>query len=350
MTTTSSPNPSVNRSPAALARRFKPDPFVLLLLAAVVLALLLPSPGAKTSGPLDLHRLTQIGIGLIFFLHGAAFPTAVIVENAKRWRIHALIQGTTFLLFPAIGFLLYLATRGLLSDTLRLGFFFLAALPSTISSAVALTGVARGNVPIAVFNASLSGLIGLVLTPLLLRLVQVSGGGGPSLGSAVADIARVLLLPFVAGQVARPLIGGFITRHKKRIALVDRGVILLIVYTAFASSTAAGLWSTIGIGELAATVLLVALLLAAALASVIATTRALKLSREDEVAVVFCGSTKSLANGAPIAQVVFAGTGLGGVVILPLMIYHQLQLIACASLAQRYARAASRGNAGKPAL
>ncbi|WP_083811069.1 bile acid:sodium symporter family protein [Parvularcula bermudensis] len=330
----------------SIRERIRIDPFVVAMAATALAGFLVPGPGAPSS-PLRLQMVTQVGIALIFFVHGAAFPRQVIVENARRWPVHLLIQGTTFVLFPLIGLVFYYSLGPFLSDSLRLGFFFLAALPSTISSAVAMTAAARGNVPVAVFNASLSGLIGLVVTPALLSMIGSSGTGSLSYQQALIDIAQVLLLPFAAGQLCRPLIADFITRHKPKITRLDRGVILLIVYTAFASSTAAGVWSTVSPVQLAGTIALVMMLLAVALVLVTLAARAIGLSRHDEVSVVFCGSTKSLANGAPMAQVLFAGSGAIGLILLPLMLYHQLQLIACALLAQRYAGQAASEEANE---
>jgi sodium/bile acid cotransporter 7 len=203
-----------------------------------------------------------------------------------------------------------------------------------------MTVLARGNVPVAVFNATLSGLLGLVLTPIMISVVTAAGSLQFSLLDAIVNIALTLLAPFVLGQILRPLIKGFLAQHKPVLSWVDRGVILLIVFTSFATSTAAGVWSRFSAFEFATTLALVLLLLGVAFGFTILAARRLNLPREDEVAAVFCGSTKSLANGAPIAQILFAGSPVLGVILLPLMLYHQLQLICCALMAQRYAKQA----------
>lgn len=319
--------------------RFLPDRFVMLMVLSVILALLFPQIGAS-DGPLQLGLVTQFGIALVFFLHGANLAPENLVAGLKNWRVHALIQGTTFVIFPIFGLVLYFGLAQVLPESLRLGFFFLAALPSTISSAVAMTALAKGNVPVAVFNATLSGLLGLILTPVMISVVTASGGAQFSLIDATLDIAKTLLAPFVIGQLVRPLIKGLLTRYKPIVSLLDRGVILLIVFSSFASSTANGIWSRFSGYEFAITIALVLLLLALAFSFTTLTARRLSMSREDEAAAVFCGSTKSLANGAPIAQVLFAGSPMLGVMLLPLMLYHQLQLMGCAILAQRYSKAA----------
>lgn len=320
--------------------RFLPDRYVMLLMACAILGFLLPELGAN-EGPLRLGLVTKLGISLVFFLHGANLAPQSLMAGVKKWRVHLLIQATTFAVFPLIGLALLWGLESNLPESLRLGFFFLAALPSTISSSVAMTVLAKGSVPVAVFNATLSGLLGLVLTPALMSIAVATGGLQFSLVDAVINIAVLLLLPFALGQLMRPLIKAHLETRKAFVSLLDRGVILLIVFTSFATSTAGGIWSQFSAVEVAATLAIVLILLALVFAFTILTARQFGIEREDEVALVFCGSTKSLANGAPIAQVLFAGSPLLGIILLPLMLYHQLQLIACAILAERYAQAAN---------
>lgn len=317
--------------------RFLPDRYVSLLILAAVLGFLLPDLGAS-DGPLQLGMVTKLGISFVFFLHGASLAPESLAAGVKNWKVHALVQATTFALFPILGGVLFIALDGVMSDSLRLGFFFLAALPSTISSSVAMTVIAKGNVPVAVFNATLSGLLGLVLTPAMVSLVTATGVMQFSLLDAMGNIALMLLAPFAIGQLARPLIKQAVTKHKKILSLLDRSVILLIVFTSFATSTAGGIWTRFSAGEIVATIGLVLVLLAIAFAMTVWLSRRMGLPLADEAAVVFCGSTKSLANGAPIAQILFAGSPLLGVILLPLMLYHQLQLVGCAILAQRYSK------------
>ena len=320
-------------------KRFLPDTFVALMLVCALLGVLLPNLGAG-DGPLNLGLITKLGISLVFFLHGANLERDNLIAGVKNWRVHGLIQATTFVIFPVFGLVLYFALEGVLEPPLRLGFFFLAALPSTISSSVAMTALAQGNVPVAVFNATLSGLIGLVLTPAMISLITVTGAAQISLGEAVLNIALILLAPFALGQIMRPVLKGLLSRHKRVVSFLDRGVILLIVFTSFASSTASGVWGRFSIGEFGVMFVLVGLLLILAFGATIFLSRRMRLSREDEAAAVFCGSTKSLANGAPIAQILFAGSPFLGVILLPILLYHQFQLVICAILAQRYARQA----------
>ena len=317
-------------------RAVKIDWFLVCLAAAVGLALLAPGIGA-TGGPLPLGVITQIGIALVFFLHGANLSPQALASGAAKWRLHLLIQATTFVLFPVFGALIFVATEPVLPAEVRLGFFYLCALSSTISSAVATVAIARGDVPAAIFNATLSGLIGMVATPALVGLVQQDVGGHISFVDAVVDIAVKLLLPFIAGQLLRRWLAPVIAGHKPWISRLDRSVIVLIVYAAFCNSTAAGVWSLYGPARLALIFVLVAALLAIMIVVTTLVSRRLGLSRDEEITVVICGSQKSLANGAPIAQVLFAASPALGAILLPLMLYHPLQLVVCSTLARRHA-------------
>ena len=320
--------------------KFLPDRFVLLMVLAVILALVFPQIGVA-DGPLKLGLVTDFGIALVFFLHGAYLERQKLVTGLKNWKVHLLIQTTTFVVFPILGLLLFFTLNTVLPEFLLLGFFFVAALPSTVSSSVAMTALAKGNVPVAVFNATLSGLLGMIITPALMSIVTATGESNFSVLDAMVDIAITLLLPFVLGQLARPLIKGVLTKYKSIISKIDRTVILLIVFSSFAESTAGGVWSQFTLIQFAVTISLVLVFLGLAFTYTIFASKRLSLPLEDESASVFCGSTKSLANGAPIAQILFAGNPNMGLIMLPLMLYHQLQLMACAVMAQRYARKVS---------
>ncbi len=319
----------------------KIDGFVLAMLGAVALALAMPWLGTQ-DGPLHLGLVTTIGIAFVFFLHGAALSPAAMRAGAASWRLHLVVHGSTFLLFPAIGATLFFGLQGVLAPEIRLGIFYLCALSSTISSSVAMTAIGRGNVPAAIFDATISGLLGMVLTPLLISLVAKTATGHLPLLPAIWDVMKTLLLPFAAGQLLRPWIGAFVTRNKSWASKADRLVILLIVYSAFCESTAAGLWSRYAPTTLFVIALLVLLLLASVITVTTLVSRLLGFSRADEVTAVFCGSKKSLANGAPIARVLFGQNPALGMIVLPLMMYHQAQLIVCSVLARRYAERAER--------
>jgi solute carrier family 10 (sodium/bile acid cotransporter), member 7 len=306
------------------------DPFLVAILLTVGLASLLPARGAAA---LAADRLTDAAVALLFFLHGARLSPAAALAGARDWRLHGIALASTFALFPLLGTAARFLFPDLLPPTLWAGLILLTALPSTVQASIAFTSVARGNVAAALCSASASNLLGILLTPLLVSLLLGRSGGGLSLASALGILLQ-LLLPFAAGQALRPWIGGFITRHGRILKTVDYGSILLIVYAAFSHGVVNGLWHQVDATQLLRLALVDAALLASVLTILTGTSRLLGFSRADEIAIVFCGSKKSLASGLPMASVLFAGHL--GTMILPAMMFHQLQLMVCASLARRY--------------
>jgi sodium/bile acid cotransporter 7 len=317
-----------------LLKSFRIDPFIVALLLTVALASVLPAAGGFAR---VMDNVTDAAIALLFFLHGARLSRDAILAGIGAWRIHVLALGATFILFPAMGLILRVASHGWLNPTIADGILFLCLLPSTVQSSIAFTSIAHGNVPAAVCSASASNLLGIFITPVLTGLLLLGGtrGGGFSF-DAVESIVLQLLLPFVMGHLSRPFTAAFLTRHKAIIGKVDRTTILLVVYTAFSAAVIEGLWKQYSWGDLAWTFALNALILALALVVTTWVARRAGLSTADETVVVFCGSKKSLASGVPMAGVLFPPALLGPM-ILPLMLFHQMQLMACAVLAQRYA-------------
>jgi solute carrier family 10 (sodium/bile acid cotransporter), member 7 len=315
-------------------RRVRPDNFTLALLATVALTSLLPCRGGAAQ---VFDGITDAAIALLFFLHGAKLPRTAIVQGLTHWRLHLTVFAGTFALFPLLGLALQPVGHALLTPELYLGVLFVCTLPSTVQSSIAFTSIAGGNVSAAVVSASMSNLIGIALTPLLVGLLLASHGSGAS-WQGVLDIMLQLLLPFALGHVARRWIGGFVDRHKPLLGYTDQGTILLVVYTAFSAAVVDGLWRDTPISALLSTLAMCALLLALVMPTLTWAARRLGFSREDEITIVFCGSKKSMASGIPMAKILFAGQlgGLGALV-LPLMIFHQLQLMVCAVVARRYA-------------
>lgn len=310
------------------------DAFTLILIAVVLIASLLPARGAAASG---FELLTQAAIALLFFLHGAKLSRQAIIAGATHWRLHLVIFVFTFGAFPLIGLLLHPLLSPLLGEQLALGVLYLCVLPGTVQSAIAFTSLARGNVPAAICSASSSSLIGILLTPLLLMwlLDAQDAGNSIALVDSVGKISLQLLLPFVAGHLARPVIGVWVERNRHWLTGVDQGSILLVVYTAFSASVVSGLWHSVSPTALLSLTLVCCVLLALVLWLTTRLAQWLRFSRDDEVTIVFCASKKSMATGVPMAQVLFPGAALGPM-LLPLLIFHQIQLMACAVLARRY--------------
>lgn len=321
--------------------KLKPDWFLLGIIAATFLAWLAPGPGAE-GGWLHPELLTKAGVALIFFLHGLALSFAALRTGALNWRLHLLVQTCTFLLFPLIGLALYTLFSGWMAPDMRLGIFYLCALPSTVSSSVAMTAAARGNVAGAVFNATLSSLIGVVLSPLWVALVMKTAGHTQPIGPVMLDLFRWLVLPLIVGQLLRPWLGAWAAAHKPVIHLADRGTIVLLVYTSFCDSFRQGVWSGHGVGPILVIVALCGVIFAVVMAITGAAARGLSFTREDRIAAMFCGSKKTLASGIPMAKLIFGAHPGLGLILLPIMIYHPLQLFVCGVLAQRWSREVPR--------
>ncbi|MCX8475752.1 MAG: bile acid:sodium symporter [Sphingomonas sp.] len=308
------------------------EPFILTLVATVLLASFLPPRGIWA----QIFGITaDAGIVLLFFLHGARLSREAILQGARNWRLHFAVFVATYALFPVLG--LAFTALPILDGSIAAGLLFLTLLPSTVQSSIAFTSIARGNVAAAVCSASFSNLIGIVLTPALVALLMHSASGGPQAGVSLASIEAILLqllLPFVVGHLLRPVIGGWVARHKKLVTTVDRGSILLVVYAAFGAAVVEGLWHRVSAPDLLVLLLACIVLLAIVLAATWGAAKALKLSREDAIVLLFCGSKKSLASGVPMAGVLFPAAQVG-LVILPVMLFHQIQLIACAVIARR---------------
>ena len=317
----------------------KIDWFLTGMIVAITLACLFPTPGAK-GGALHPEILVKAGVALIFFLHGVALSFDKLKAGTLRWPLHLIVQGGTFVFFPLLGWILLKLFGRFLPTDLGIGFFFLCALPSTVSSSVAMTAAARGNVPVAVFNATLSSLIGIFLTPLWIGLVIGTSGGSLPLGKVILDLILWLLLPIVVGQLVRPVLGKWAQNHKPLINNVDKTTILLLVYTSFCDSVVDGVWTKNG-----ASVLLPAFVGAFVLFIIVfGTMRAVcaraKIAPADSAAVIFCGTKKTLASGVPMAHLIFGANPGLGLILLPILIYHPLQLAICGWLASRWARRA----------
>jgi sodium/bile acid cotransporter 7 len=317
--------------------KLKIDWFLVGMAAATALAWAFPAPGAA-GGWLHPELLTKAGVALIFFLHGVTLPGSELRAGAARWRLHVVVQAATFLFFPLLAWLTIRLLGAQLSPALQLGIFFLGALPSTVSSSVAMTGVAGGNVAGAVFNATLSNLLGIFITPLWVLVVLRAGGQPLPVLPVVLDLVRWLLLPLALGQMCRPWLGGWAMRRKAFVKTADRGTILLLVYTSFCDSFANGVWTAQGGASIALVTVLAAGFFVAVFAAVSGAARALRFERGDRIAAVFCGSKKTLASGVPMAKLMFGANPALGVILLPIMIYHPLQLVICGFLAERWGR------------
>jgi solute carrier family 10 (sodium/bile acid cotransporter), member 7 len=307
------------------------DPYIVALLGMVVLATVLPVRGQVA---VWAEGVKNAAIITVFFLHGAKLSRASVRDGFRAYRVHFLVFASTFILFPVLGLGIRAGMAPFIDPLILSGFLFLCLLPSTIQSSIAFTATAGGNVAAAVCSASLSNLVGIILTPILVALTLGQASGGFSY-EAVLTIATQLLLPFALGQMMQPRLMGILTAHKAWVGRIDKGAILLVVYTAFSASVVAGLWQKVGLSDLGLVFGLSCLLLAVVMCLTWWASGRAGLSYEDRIVVLFCGSKKSLASGVPIAGAIFPPAILGSI-LLPIMLFHQTQLIVCAVLAQRF--------------
>lgn len=311
------------------------DPFTLTLVTVVLLASFFPARGEFV--PFFEH-LTTAAIALLFFMHGAKLSREAIIAGGSHWRLHLWVMCSTFIIFPILGVLFAWWAPINVDPALYTGFIYLCILPATVQSAIAFTSLAGGNVAAAVCSASASSLLGIFISPLLVGLLMNLHGAGGTL-EQVGKIMLQLLLPFVLGHLSRPLIGDWVAKHKKWISKTDQTSILLVVYSAFSEAVVNGIWHKVGVGSLLFIVVVCLVLLAIVITINIFVARKCGFNKADEITIVFCGSKKSLANGIPMANILFP-TSILGIMVLPLMIFHQIQLMVCAFLARRYKRQA----------
>jgi sodium/bile acid cotransporter 7 len=314
--------------------RLLPDRFILWLLGALALGLILPVGGGAAAA---VNAATLAAIFALFFLHGVRLPREALKAGLTDWRLHAAILGLTYAAFPIAGLALASLLPGLLPAGLWTGILFLCALPSTVQSSIAYTSMARGNVAGAVAAAAFSNMAGVILTPLLAAAMIGAAGASFSAG-AIGRIVLLLLVPFAVGHALRPWLLGTVEARPGLTRAVDKGTILLAVYGAFSAATVAGTWSRLAPAQTATLIGLCLVLLAFVLAASWAVGR--PFPRESRAAILFCGSVKSLASGAPMARVLFPGAA-AGLVLLPVMVFHIVQLIVCAWIAARLGRKAS---------
>ncbi|KAA1374866.1 bile acid:sodium symporter family protein [Aeromicrobium fastidiosum] len=316
--------------------RLRPDPLIVAILVAAVTASFVPATGEVLE---VLKRAAVVAVGLLFLLYGARLSTAETISGLTRWRLHLAALTTTFVAFPLAGLAVQLLDDTALAGTaltsgLASGVLLLCLVPSTVQSCIVYTRIAGGNVAGAVVSASMSNLLGVFITPALVALLMTADASVD--GGAVVRIVLQLFAPFVLGQLLRPLVGGFVTRRDAQLRLFDRGSIVLVVFVAFSEAAEADVWSSLSVWSVLAVAAVCAVLLAVAMGWTVLVGRLARMPRADRVALLFCGSNKSLASGLPIATVLFASDEVA-LIVLPLMLYHQMQIITGAVLARRLA-------------
>jgi len=311
------------------------DRFTLLLVAMVLLASFLPVSGSAAHA---FNVITTIAIAILFFFHGAKLSREAIVQGIMHWKFHVLVFAFTFAVFPILGLLAKPVLLPMLGQELYWGFLFMCFLPSTVQSSIAFTSVAKGNVASAVCSASFSNIIGMFITPVLVSvfiLGKSEHGFDPT--SSIIQITLLLLLPFVLGQLFRPLVYPHMMKVPRLVKSFDQGSILMVVYGAFSSAVVAGLWNEVSWQTLLLLVLACSVFLTVIMLLAYYLPKLFGFNRKDQIAIFFCSSKKTLASGVPMAQILFIGQPLG-MIVLPIMIFHQIQLMVCGIIANRWSK------------
>ncbi|RRH71501.1 bile acid:sodium symporter family protein [Falsigemmobacter faecalis] len=321
---------SLSRIEGAL-RRFGLDRYMMLLVLTVLLATFAPARGEFAG---ILRQITWWAVSLLFFIYGAKLSTATILTGLANWKLQLGVLLCTFALFPLLTLALKPMIAMGLPVAIGVGFLYIGCMPSTVQSSIAFTSVSNGNVAGAVCAASISNLIGVILSPLLFMTLIPGNSGYGVEPAAIWKIVQQILLPFAIGQLCRPLLANFLNKYKTPTLVVDRGSILLIVYSAFSAGVVNGIWQVVQPAQLFMLIGFCAALLAIVIGIAISAGRLAGMSKADLLALFYCGSTKSLATGLPMAGILFAGQDIS-LIVLPLMVFHLLQLVVCAILSQR---------------
>lgn len=306
------------------------DRFTILLFVMVILASVLPVSGQAA----DVFAvITTVAIAILFFLHGAKLSREAVIQGFMHWQLHALVFTFTFALFPILGLLAKPVLVPMLGQELYWGFLFMCFLPSTVQSSIAFTSVAKGNVASAVCSASFSNLIGMFITPILVGvfiLGRSEHGFDPT--HSIIQITLLLLVPFILGQLLRPYVYPYMLKLPKLVKVFDQGSILMVVYGAFSGAVVAGLWHQVSGMTLLLLIVACSVLLTIVMWLAWVVPQWMGFAREDQIAAFFCSSKKTLASGVPMAQILFIGQPLG-MIVLPIMIFHQIQLMVCGVIA-----------------
>lgn len=321
-------------------QKFIPDVFVIGIVAMIILAYFFPGILVYTK-PINLGIIINYGMAFIFFFYGLKLKPQEIKLGIKNWKMHLSIQLITFLVFPILVLLIYPILKGTQHEMLWLSLFFLAALPSTVSSSVVMVSIARGNIVGAVFNASLSGLLGIVLTPLWMSFFLISKDSNFEFSAVLQKLVLQILLPVILGIFLRPLLGRFMDEYRSQMAWFDKSIILLIVYESFSHSFIDGIFKNMSWSILFILGLVVILLFFTVLYLSSKISKYLNFSFKDEITTQFCGTKKSLVHGTVMSNVLFTSS-ISGVMILPIMIYHAFQLVFIGFLAEKYAEKNSK--------
>ncbi len=312
----------------------KIDGFIVGLICMIILSYFFPQYGSGDNGEI-LSKITTIGISFMFFFYGLKLSPAEMKKGLMNYKLHILAQCATFILFPLLVLLLKPFIHNESQNLLWLALFYMAALPSTVSSSVVMVSIAKGNIPGAIFNASISGLIGIIITPFWIGLFMNTDNHDFNLWESVVSLIIKILIPVIIGLLLNRYLGKYAKKYGKYLSLFDKSIILIIVYNSFCKSFKSNLFGNFEASYLLTLLLIIIFIFAAVYGIIFGIATLLKFNREDRITAVFCGSKKSLVHGSVMANVLFKNMASQGIFILPIMVYHSLQLIVISFIAQK---------------
>jgi sodium/bile acid cotransporter 7 len=314
--------------------KFKIDKFILSIIIVVLAAYLFPQLGGHSS-PIPLDKIGSIGVSLIFFFYGLKLSPEKIKTGLKNWRLHLLVQVCTFLVFPIIILCFYPLIHSEYDKNIWLAFLFLAALPSTVSSSVVMVSMAKGNIPAAIFNASISGLIGIVVTPLWLGLFLNNTAASYDLGEIYSKLIIEVVVPVILGLLLHRYWGNLAQKYNSQLTLFDKSIILLIIYKSFCSSFEDNVFSGIDTFDFILISIAVFGLFYVVYFLTGFVSNKLGFSIEDKITAQFCGTKKSLVHGTVFAKILFPNPSTMGIILLPIMLFHAFQIFIISFIATK---------------
>lgn len=309
-----------------MLKKIKIDRFVIAILISIILAYFFPYLGSSRS-PVDLDTVSSFGISLIFLFYGLTLDNEAIKNGLRNWKLHASVQASTFILFPLVVMVFYPFVKDTAYQLLWLSFLFMAALPSTVSSSVVMVSMAKGNLPAAIFNASISGILGIVFTPLWLMPFAQKSDVEFDFTAIYLQLITEIIIPLALGLLLRKFLAHWARRNKRTLDLFDKFIILLIIYKSFVHSFEDRIFSSLDIKDFILMVVLVLGLFFLIYNITGWISKWLKFSHEDRITNQYCGTKKSLVHGAVFSEALFGSTNIVGILILPLMFYHAFQIL-----------------------
>lgn len=317
--------------------KLKIDRFVLSIILVIIVAYFFPQWGTEDS-PIPIDTISTIGIAFIFFFYGLKLSPDKLKSGLENWKLHVLVQASTFLLFPLLVLAFYPFIKTEEQHTMWLGFFFLAALPSTVSSSVVMVSMAKGNIPAAIFNASISGIIGIAVTPFWIGLFVNQEQTDFDFTHIYTQLILQIILPVILGIVLQRYWGAFARKHSAKLTMFDKSIILLIIYKSFSESFEERIFSSVSVLDLVLLTIGVVVLFYLVFFLIGFMAKKLKFNKEDEITAQFCGTKKSLVHGTVFSKILFGNMTFIGIILLPLMIFHALQLLIVSVIASKMAR------------